>query len=177
MEEKKLLRAIVLICLLFSSNVYSSECLEGINFDDQKQSSYNVHSFNTKDAESEVTLRVFVSRSMPINSIKQYFADSGSYNAVLVLNGIPEGSFKKLQDFTSLISENKNMEGNLVIDDAAFEKFKITKVPTIVLSKESDGVLVYDKVTGNIQLKYALEYFSQKGELSIAAKEILENIE
>ena len=70
------------------------------------------------------------------------------------------------------------------IDDLAFVEYGITSVPSFVLAKEK-GVFEergdnefelpsFDKVTGNIGIRRALEEIVAKGELSMLAAKILE---
>ena len=70
------------------------------------------------------------------------------------------------------------------IDDLAFEEYGVTSVPSFVLAKEK-GVFEegaddefdspsFDKVTGNIGIRRALEEMREKGELSMLAAKILE---
>lgn len=184
MEEEKLL-SVLILTLLFSNPSFGSECPHKSDQDFADELNVNFQEIinsgteNISDADSSQTeLRVFISSSMPIESIRQYFIDSGKYNAVLVLNGIPGGSFKKLQEFiqsiSNDISNNEELKGNLVIDDGAFSKFGIQVVPTIVLS-DADG-RIYDKIVGNISLRDALTQFSKGSqELGSIANNILDS--
>lgn len=101
------------------------------------------------------------------------------YNGVLVFRGLPEGSFHRLAKLVSDISGD-NAEGiAMQIDDEAFKAFDIKCVPTIVLSKPpsifSDQVKggSFDKISGNITIKYALEVFAKEGDLKTNAREVL----
>lgn len=64
------------------------------------------------------------------------------------------------------------------IDDEAFAQFNITHVPSFVLSKEEDMFaenpkVTFDKVTGSIGIRRALEMFREKGQLKdIAAHKL-----
>ena len=132
-------------------------------------------------------LYVFVSHSMPKMLLKSYLEQAGRYGAVLVFKGLPNGSFQELSKLiieltghavTNVIS-NIELLANLQIDQQAFEQFSVISVPTIVLLKDSEyspsqnSELVYDKMNGNVGIKYALEQFSNSGELRQEAIEQL----
>lgn len=139
----------------------------------------------------EVSLKVFVSTSMNRSLLKSYARAAKKYKAILVFNGLPEGSFRSLSDLVFDITENEEEAFSMQIDDTAFEEYGVSSVPTFVLVKEksifdadynavsSEGdqkstYRAYDKVTGNIGIKRALLAFSEKGELSSYASDILE---
>ena len=133
---------------------------------------------------SETTLKVFVSTSMSVPLLTSYGKMAKKYGAVLVLKGLPEGSWRKLSD---LISELNKEDGDAItiqIDDTAFDEFGITRVPSFVLVREEnifednkDKVTVFDKITGNIGIRRALEEFAEKGELQNDAKAFLSKVE
>lgn len=140
-------------------------------------------------------LYIFVSSSMPKALLKSYLQEATKYRGVLVFNGLPNGSFKELfqlvkeltEDDVSYNSEVMGVEhAGVQIDDEAFERFKITSVPTIVLScypqtieelspKEGDPSrsISYDLIKGNVGIKYALEQFSSSGDFKNEALEHL----
>jgi len=124
---------------------------------------------------------IFVSSSMPKSLLKSYLEEANRYGAVLVLKGLPNGSFKELNalvmDLTN--STSQQAELNMQIDDEAFDRFSIIQVPSIILVKETDYIPnqtaqpIYDKIIGSVSLKYALEEFSKSGELANLALERL----
>lgn len=126
-------------------------------------------------------LRIFVSSSMPISLLRQYHRQAVSYNGTLVFKGLPGGSFKELSKLVMDIAEQGEV-GSMEIDDEAFNKFGVIAVPAIVLSHEKDCMgesscrIIYDKISGNLDLKSALELFSNKGDLAGEAKKILSGV-
>ena len=124
-------------------------------------------------------LYIFVSTSMPKPLLKSYLQEANKYGGVLVLKGLPQGSFKELTKFViDLTGNNGNLQdiaANIQIDDEAYERFKVVSVPTIVLSKEDDyhpnqtAIFQFDKMVGNVGVKYSLEEFSKSGELKVQA--------
>lgn len=143
--------------------------------------------------ENPYLLRIFVSSSMQRSLLKAYALEAKKYNGVLVFKGIPDGSFKAMSDLVRYLSkdqneglkmnekQSQNPDDNLAIqiDDEAFEKFNIASVPTFVLSEERECYEamscknLYDKISGSISIKAALEKFTQNGELKAASAELL----
>ena len=128
-------------------------------------------------------LYIFVSTSMPKPLLKSYLQEANKYGGVLVLKGLPQGSFKELTKFIiDLTGNNGNLQeiaANIQIDDEAYEKFKIVSVPTIVLSFDPEyhpnqsATFKFDKMIGNVGVKYSLEEFSKSGELAMQASRYL----
>lgn len=136
--------------------------------------------------KSDINLLVFVSTSMPKEVLKNYYKEAEIYGATLVFNGLPNGSFQILGDLiTELHASVSNMHlkkrkgAAAVIDDEAFKKYKVQRVPTFLLVKEVNChnqktcKSSFDKLEGNVGLKYALEQFSEQGNIRIGAKECL----
>ena len=123
-------------------------------------------------------LQIFVSSSMPRQLLKAYAKEASRYNGVLVFCGLPQGSFRKLTDLVMDISDERN-EAAMQIDDEAFRGFDIKTVPTIVLSKpvamfsEQTAKENFDKISGNITIKAALEIFATSGNLADNARELM----
>ncbi|BBB57779.1 type-F conjugative transfer system pilin assembly protein TrbC (plasmid) [Candidatus Megaera polyxenophila] len=124
-------------------------------------------------------LQIFVSHSMPISLLKRYAREAIKYKGVLVLRGLPAGSFHKLSKLVSDISGDDAEGIAMQIDDEAFKAFDVKSVPTIVLSKQasifSEQVKggSFDKIVGNVTIKYALELFAKEGDLKANALELL----
>lgn len=127
---------------------------------------------------SNTFLRIFVSSSMSMNLLKSYAKSVKKYNAILIFQGLPDGSWRKLSDLVSEISGNDNEAVAMQIDDEAFKQFNITSVPSFVLAKEEDifrehPKVTFDKVTGSIGIRKALELFAGGGQLADIAREKL----
>ena len=196
MEETKLLRLLVLTItslLLFKPCVYGDEpdmeWAQEMATDNQRIFMDNLKEMMEmpgfdQDLKAEVlkprpSLQIFVSHSMPISLLKSYAKEATKYNGVLVFRGLPVGSFHKLSNLVSDISGD-NAEGiAMQIDDEAFKAFNIKIVPTIVLSRSasifSEQVKggAFDKIGGNVTIKYALEVFAKEGDLKENARELL----
>lgn len=136
----------------------------------------NIHGY---DDFTNISLRVFVSSSMNKQLLKTYAQEARKYGATIVLNGLPEGSWQELASLIDELTDDGEYNIDAVIDDEAFRQFNVKTVPAFVLSKEdmfgSEGDfdkrdLVFDKITGNIGIKAALERFESQGDLSEIAK-------
>lgn len=124
-------------------------------------------------------LYIFVSTSMPKPLLKSYLSEANKYGGVLVLKGLPQGSFKELTKFVTDLTgkggDSQDIAANIQIDDEAYEKFKVVSVPAIVLSADSEyhpnqtAIFKFDKMVGNVGVKYSLEEFSRSGELATQA--------
>ena len=151
-------------------------------FESQEQLEIKTDFKPNSDEERErqfAGLYIFVSTSMPKPLLKSYLQEANKYGGVLVLKGLPQGSFKELTKFViDLTGNNGNLQdiaANIQIDDEAYERFKVVSVPTIVLSVDSEyhpnqtAILKFDKMVGNVGVKYSLEEFSRSGELKVQA--------
>jgi type-F conjugative transfer system pilin assembly protein TrbC len=140
---------------------------------------------NNNLGENPYLLRVFVSNSMPRPLLKAYSIEARKYNGALVFKGLPDGSFKAMSELVQYLSADLDQEENFAIqiDDEVFDKFGVTAVPTFVLSQERECTEAigcqnsYDKISGNIGIKAALEKFAQSGELKEASAKILQEAE
>ena len=140
---------------------------------------------NTTRSKQESELYVFVSTSMPKPLLKTYAQEAKKYGGVLVFKGLPNGSFKELAVLVgelntgSIDAASDTSLPGMQIDDEAFDRFEVSAVPTIILSISSQyqphqtTEVVYDKITGNVGIKYALEQFSSSGTLAKEAAERL----
>ena len=148
MEEKKLLRVLVLIIINLIINIaYAQETDEqwarGVaerntlltieNFKNMMQ----MPGFDKEVRESSLaprpSLQIFVSASMSTESLKSYVKEAHRYNGVLVFRGLLAGSFRKITDLVMDISDEKYPVA-MQIDDESFRQFGITRVPAIVLT-------------------------------------------
>ena len=196
MEEAKLLRLVVLTImglLLFKPCVYGDEnameWAESIAMDNREAFMDNLKEMMAmpgfdKDLKAEALkprprLQIFVSHSMPISLLKRYAKEAVKYKGVLVFRGLPAGSFNKLSLLVTDISGDSAEGIAMQIDDEAFKAFDVKSVPTIVLSKEASIFFeqvkggAFDKVGGNVTIRYALEVFAKEGDLKENARELL----
>lgn len=193
MEETELLRILMLIyCTLIANTTLAEESdlewAKGIAERDHKMVMENFkNSMGDKDFDQDLResvlkprplLQIFVSSSMSRESLKSYVREAHRYNGVLVFCGLPQGSFRKITDLVMSISDVQYPVA-MQIDDEAFAKFGIKAVPAIVLTvpasmfSEQTARERFDKITGHITIKAALETFAAQGDLAANAKEWL----
>lgn len=193
MEEKKLLRFLILIyCILIANTILAEESdldwAKGVADRDHKMVMENFkNSMQDKDFDQDLResvlkprplLQIFVSSSMSRESLKAYVREAHRYNGVLVFQGLSQGSFRKTADLVTDISDEQYPVA-MQIDDEAFKEFGIKAVPTIVLTvpasmfSEQTSRDKFDKITGHITIKAALEIFASQGDLSVNARERL----
>jgi type-F conjugative transfer system pilin assembly protein TrbC len=133
--------------------------------------------FNT----SKPQLLIFVSTSMPLSLLKNYYKEAAIYNGILVFKGLPNGSFKELSNLIGELvgpkPDETNASAGAIIDDESFERFGVTHVPSFVLYKEEECFtetsckITYDKIVGNIGIRAVLNEFIDTGEMKEAAIE------
>ena len=133
---------------------------------------------NLFESKEEVSFYIFASLGLSDNILKQMFEYAKAYNGVIVLRGIEDNSFIKTSNHIQMVAKTEE-EAAIIIDPTLFKKFQITQVPTYVLAKTKvcpAGVSCassFDKITGNITPKFALEKFAEKGDLSQEAQSLL----
>lgn len=127
------------------------------------------------DARKTEDVLIFVSFSMPPESLRRAVAQANSIGAAVVLRGFKNNSMKE----TSLaVKELGLAKGNVMVNPNAFTKYKIDSVPAVVLAKadasaelDNQGCALpdtYAAVFGDVSLDYALEEIG-KGDPSMLA--------
>jgi type-F conjugative transfer system pilin assembly protein TrbC len=100
----------------------------------------------------QTSLYVFVSFSLPEETWLTLSQEVTKVGGVLVLRGLPNNSFKQLAHKVHALRE-KGVLAPVQIDPKLFSKFAVTKIPCFVTTYKED----FDKLTGNVSLKFALE--------------------
>lgn len=192
MEETKLLRVLTFIIINLAVNTsYADQSdMQWANYiaerDQQMVMDNFMASMQDKDFDQDLresilhprpVLQIFVSSSMPRGLLKSYAKEASHYDGVLVFCGLPGGSMRKLTNLVMDISDEDHPAA-MQIDDAAFAEFGIKIVPSIVLSKPapmfSKTMVIdkFDKISGNVTIKAALELFASNGDLSSEARRL-----
>lgn len=134
----------------------------------------NNHSNRSKADDSN--LFVLVSFSMPDTLIKQYVDEASKYGGFVVIIGLIDNDFSHTKARIAEIVGNSK-KGGILIDPNIFDAYKITTVPTIILTADEypchSGNCSrdkYDMMQGAISVQYALESFESQGELRNIAK-------
>lgn len=114
----------------------------------------------TLSRQPTVPIMIFVSFSMPIESIKQWIAQANKISASVYIRGLVNNSFK---DTTKVVRELvKDQIGGLLIDPTVFKKYAINQVPAVVVVNNSN----FDVVYGDVSLDYALEKISKEAQIT-----------
>jgi conjugal transfer pilus assembly protein TrbC len=113
---------------------------------------------NISLANQKETL-IFISKSMPEPLLRQYAEETKHYGGRFVLRGFVDGSMKETMVFLKRLGDSGV---RATIDPKSFQTYKITRVPTIVLTEQigrlEEGITPYhDKVSGAVSLGYALD--------------------
>jgi type-F conjugative transfer system pilin assembly protein TrbC len=114
---------------------------------------------------------IFVSLSIPEKNLKAIAAEAKNYGATLVLRGLKENSYLKTASYLQELIEAEKI--GFIIDPSLFAKYSVTSVPTFVLSAleeicPSNMTCLpgkFDKLVGNVTVKYALDKFKKEGEV------------
>lgn len=156
--------------------------LENMLWRGNKQNNPDTQSLAIFDDKHEggTSFQIFVSSSMSKNLLRNYAKSAKKYNAILVFNGLPSGSWRKLSELITEISDSQEEIIAAQIDNEAFVRFNVTYVPSFVLSSVEDifaenSKLTFDKVSGSIGIGAALEIFAKEGELKNIANILLKD--
>lgn len=90
---------------------------------------------------------IFVSSSMPIESLKRLSYQAKQHGAILVIRGMVSGSMYKTAELVDAIDHP------LEIDPKLFERFEVKQVPVFVIPYQES----WHKVAGNVELNFALQ--------------------
>ena len=114
---------------------------------------------------------IFVSFSMPKESIKGWMNEAEKIHAPVVIRGLVNNSFKEtIKRVNELVGDNK---GGLQLDPVLFKEFKVNQVPAVVVRNQYDHDIVY----GDVHLDYALQTIIKKNDgLSPLAKNALDKL-
>jgi conjugal transfer pilus assembly protein TrbC len=152
-----MLYILILISLLTGTSAIASNA----NIIEQISSGYEQMKQNSCPENKKDGFYVFVSLSMPKSLLEQYDKLAKQIGAKLVMRGFKNNSFKE----TVAVTQRTLIQ----VDPVAFKKFNVTSVPSFVLSNNNQ----FDKLVGNVSIKYALEQFEQQGDLKQKAQEYL----
>jgi type-F conjugative transfer system pilin assembly protein TrbC len=104
-----------------------------------------------KELKKDQKIIIFVSLSMPKNSLMVLMQEAEKYQAILVMRGLKDDSFKQTAIFLKELNENANI-GGIEINPKLFEEYTITQVPTFVLVKNGQEIA---RLKGNVSLDFA----------------------
>ncbi len=117
-------------------------------------------------------LIIFISLSMPSQSLVALNAQAKKAGGLLVIRGLVNNSFKE----TANVLQGLSAKGvDVIVDPRLFEAFAVTSVPTFVVTptdshpcgdKKCSYTPIHDRISGNVSLEYALWEIARGGEVS-----------
>lgn len=125
---------------------------------------------------------IFVSFSMPKESLQQWSTQAQKIHAPMVIQGLVDNSFTKTQQAVAALSSEH--PSGVVLDPRLFRQYHISQVPTIVIVHptalkpclpnqscwQSDNT---DVVSGDIGLEAALRIVADRGDNAVVAQQLL----
>ena len=115
-----------------------------------------------KDKKHFAQLFIFVSAIMPQQSLIALGREAQKIGAHVVFRGLVGETFPETQAYM------KDLNIAAEIDPPKFDDYKITVVPTFILTNKQ----TVDRVSGHISLFEALDQFRKKGDLKIEAQKL-----
>lgn len=100
----------------------------------------------------EATVYIFVSFSMPKETIKTLAHEAEKQKGILVIRGLVDNSFVK----TAKVMQEIGV--GVVLDPTLFKEYDIKVVPTFMQKHKN----AYQRIAGNVSLSYALEVFTRE---------------
>ena len=110
---------------------------------------------------------IFVSLSMPRIALKELAEGAKRIGGILVIRGMQDNSLTKTANSMSALS---SQGVGAIIHPELFRDYAVKQVPAFVLSENG----VYDKLSGNVSLEYALDKFAAQGDNKKAAVKLIE---
>ena len=131
---------------------------------------------NQVDANKDLSkhspsILIFVSFSMPKESLEAYLRDAKKVNAAVVIRGLYDHSFKKTIALVAQLIKQSGGNG-LELNPLLFRQFAVQSVPTVVVLSQENSCLQKQQCTraqdadvigGNIKLEAALELIRNSG--------------
>lgn len=132
-----------------------------------------------KDHQSVSDAIIFVSFSMPKQSLEQWLEVSRQLHIPLVLRGMIDNSIKKTEQ--AIIPLVKKVHGGFQINPVLFRSLDIQQVPAIVVvnhhgchtDAECGDKKQFDVLYGQTTMNYALSQLAEKGEQAPAVASAL----
>lgn len=124
--------------------------------------------------ELKSDLIIFISLSMPEDAIKGYARQAKAYGATLMIRGFVDDKLSATRDAAVRLDQ---LGAPWQVNPQAFTKFKIDKVPAIVLANNQDSSLTeegcaqpgtYSTIYGDVQIDFALNKFYERSNKVIA---------
>lgn len=127
-----------------------------------------VQSSVAPDSEARPDALYFLSFSIPEEGLKQMVPAATRFHIPALINGLVDNNFRKTVESVFRLARENN-QGGVQIDPRQFSKYGITTVPALVVTCDAG----YDRLTGNLKLKEALERIAAEGDCADTAKKLL----
>lgn len=125
---------------------------------------------------------IFISFSMPKESLQQWAAQAKKINAPLVIQGLVDDSFTKTQQAVAALA--KEGQGGVILDPRLFRQYHITQVPAVVVvhptmttpclpNQSCWHPEINDVVIGDVGLESALQAVADRGDNTAVAERFL----
>lgn len=160
---------------------------KGVNLD-ALMDRYNKADFASGKSETDYPkLIAMVSLGMPKNSLVRIVKDAHKSGGRVIIRGMLEGNnLKKTAAYIQDVIVSAGT-GRIDIDPRPFRTFKVDRVPAFVVTKQSYSLCkdtdckintpVYDKLSGNVSLQFALQHMVYAGELDTIAQSYLDKLD
>ena len=135
-----------------------------------KKECFNCSSDAAQEIFSDPQVFVFMSFSIPDETWLSLSRELEKVGGIFVIRGLPNQSFKELAAKILSLKE-KGVNSPIQLDPKKFQAYQLTSVPMFLIEEEKS----YDKLMGNVSLKFAIEMMAQQGE-TLAAKQFLRMI-
>lgn len=133
-----------------------------------------IYSCSSMANDDKDSVMVFVSFSMPNDSIQQWMGAADRHHASVLIRGLVNNSFR---DTTAkVLSIVKGNEGQIIgtgvlLDPVAFQKYNINRVPAVVVTHGN----AFDVIYGEVSLRFALNKIADRGDcVSSVARQALQ---
>jgi conjugal transfer pilus assembly protein TrbC len=161
--------SIILLCLLVL--VFKAEAQVVSALDSFATSPATNMTLLNPISKEEGQILVFVSSSMPLVSLRQWFIQAQRLGAVVILRGLVNNSLVTTKAWLTSLMEQLHLEGGVEINPVAFEAFGILQVPAVVVTTEKLQCVSnehciapsFDVVYGNMSLYEALNAIAERG--------------
>lgn len=129
---------------------------------------------NGTPAKKPPAILIFVSFSMPRQSLEAILRDAKKIHACVVIRGLIDDSFQKTYQRIAALVKSSDGDG-MELNPLWFKRFKIQSVPSVVVLppdspcfqyETCEKAADYDQMTGNITISAALKMIRDKGRVA-----------
>ena len=136
----------------------------------------------TQDTHSNSNeVLIFVSFSMPMNSLREWSIQAQKIHAPLVIRGLVNDSFGDTQKAVKAMINDQG--GGVLLDPRLFQQYHITQVPAVVIHQQNNKSCSknqscwnqekFDVVVGDVGLESALQMIADRGDNAQTAQKLL----